>query len=201
MLPQLLLAALTWHLVRVRLGSRCFDLSITDKLFVVFLLLSFSSWIRKIVNIRRNQWRDVHAACQFSCRLSVAFSNDDKRKKFVYYHHIPNILISSDENTSRSAQNLTLLWLGYVLKGKMSFSRSTSPLPLPVNHRSDCISAATKRYKYLRRIMKFDQMDFQFAAWQMFYLFVAPQKVYRNFMYRKRKTCKYGSCRRLPFWF
>jgi UNC-50 family len=28
-------------------------------------------------------------------------------------------------------------------------------------------------------------MDFEFAMWQMLYLFVAPQKVYRNFGYRK----------------
>lgn len=30
-------------------------------------------------------------------------------------------------------------------------------------------------------------MDFEFAAWQMVYLFVSPQKVFRNFNYRKRK--------------
>lgn len=30
-------------------------------------------------------------------------------------------------------------------------------------------------------------MDFEFALWQMLYLFIAPQKVYRNFHYRKRK--------------
>lgn len=30
-------------------------------------------------------------------------------------------------------------------------------------------------------------MDFEFALWQMLYLFVSPQKVYRNFNYRKRK--------------
>lgn len=29
-------------------------------------------------------------------------------------------------------------------------------------------------------------MDFEFAFWQMLYLFIAPQKVYRNFHYRKR---------------
>lgn len=28
-------------------------------------------------------------------------------------------------------------------------------------------------------------MDFEFALWQMIYLFIAPQKVYRNFGYRK----------------
>ncbi|EJW70702.1 hypothetical protein WUBG_18388 [Wuchereria bancrofti] len=29
-------------------------------------------------------------------------------------------------------------------------------------------------------------MDFEFALWQMIYLLIKPQKVYRNFMYRKR---------------
>jgi hypothetical protein len=48
------------------------------------------------------------------------------------------------------------------------------------------MTAAAKRYKYLRRLIKFQQMDFEFAFWQMLYLFIAPQKVYRNFHYRKR---------------
>lgn len=28
-------------------------------------------------------------------------------------------------------------------------------------------------------------MDFEYAVWQMIYLFISPQKVYRNFHYRK----------------
>lgn len=68
-----------------------------------------------------------------------------------------------------------------------SFSRPTSPLPPPAHYKSNCMSATTKSYKYLRRLLKFDQMDFEFALWQMFYLFISPQKVYRNFNYRKRK--------------
>lgn len=55
--------------------------------------------------------------------------------------------------------------------------------------RLDCMTAAAKRYKYLRRLVKFRQMDFEFAFWQMLYLFIAPQKVYRNFHYRKRNYC------------
>lgn len=74
----------------------------------------------------------------------------------------------------------------------MSFSRSTSTLPPPVNYRQDCISAASKRYKYLRRIIMFKQMDFEFALWQMFYLFIAPQKVYRNFQYRKQTKSQFA---------
>lgn len=47
------------------------------------------------------------------------------------------------------------------------------------------LSANAKRQKYLRRLFKIRQMDFEYAFWQMVYLFVAPQKVYRNFQYRK----------------
>lgn len=53
--------------------------------------------------------------------------------------------------------------------------------------RVGCMSAAAKRYKYLRRLLQYHQMDFEFALWQMLYLFISPQKVYRNFYYRKRK--------------
>lgn len=49
------------------------------------------------------------------------------------------------------------------------------------------MSATMKSYKYLRRFVKFDQMDFEYAMWQMVYLFIAPKKVYRNFNYRKRE--------------
>nr|CAD7396264.1 unnamed protein product [Timema cristinae] len=56
----------------------------------------------------------------------------------------------------------------------------------------DCMSAAAKRYKYLRRLIKFDQMDFEFAFWQMWYLFTAPQKVYRNFHYRKQTKSQFA---------
>lgn len=47
-------------------------------------------------------------------------------------------------------------------------------------------TAGAKRYKYLRRVLHFRQMDFEFALWQMFYLITSPQRVYRNFHYRKQ---------------
>lgn len=47
-------------------------------------------------------------------------------------------------------------------------------------------TAGAKRYKYLRRLFHFRQMDFEFALWQMLYLFTSPQRVYRNFHYRKQ---------------
>ncbi|GLH02761.1 Protein unc-50 homolog [Gryllus bimaculatus] len=70
--------------------------------------------------------------------------------------------------------------------------RAGSPLPVPVAYRLDCMSAAAKRYKYLRRLVKFQQMDFEFAVWQMLYLFIAPQKVYRNFHYRKQTKSQFA---------
>lgn len=39
------------------------------------------------------------------------------------------------------------------------------------------LTATAKRSKYLRRLLKFRQMDFEYAFWQMLYLFVSPQKV------------------------
>lgn len=68
----------------------------------------------------------------------------------------------------------------------IGLARGTSPLPPPANYKNNN-SATTKSYKYLRRLLKFDQMDFEFALWQMLYLFISPQKVYRNFSYRKRE--------------
>jgi hypothetical protein len=58
----------------------------------------------------------------------------------------------------------------------------------PSNSIYDRYSAAAKRYKYLRRLLKFRQMDFEFAIWQIIHLFIAPQKVFRAFQYRKRRT-------------
>lgn len=60
------------------------------------------------------------------------------------------------------------------------------------NLRNRTATAASKRKKYLRRIFKFKQMDFEYALWQMLFLFVSPQKVYRNFAYRKREKLKYS---------
>merc|ERR1719411_1932913 len=68
---------------------------------------------------------------------------------------------------------------------KLGSSRVKSPLPAPAAYRASCMSAAAKRYKYLRRIFHLRQMDFEFAIWQMLYLFYKPQNVYRNFQYRK----------------
>lgn len=73
-----------------------------------------------------------------------------------------------------------------------NYPRSTSPLPAPANYQPTTASAAVKRYKYLSRLFKFNQMDFEFAAWQMVYLFISPQKVFRNFNYRKHTKSQFA---------
>ncbi|XP_043251412.1 protein unc-50 homolog isoform X2 [Colletes gigas] len=67
-----------------------------------------------------------------------------------------------------------------------------SNLPMPVTYRQDCMGAATKCYKYLRKLLKFEQMDFEFALWQMIFLFISPQKVYRNFQSRKQTKSQFA---------
>lgn len=74
-----------------------------------------------------------------------------------------------------------------ILKSINPFITSDIVKTVWIIFRHGCMSAAAKRYKYLRRLFKCHQMDFEFAAWQMVYLFISPQKVYRNFQYRKRK--------------
>jgi len=88
-----------------------------------------------------------------------------------------------DSDRSRKFQQRTRL---------SSSSRVRSPLPAPVLHRVTCMSAAAKRYKYLRRIFHFKHMDFEFALWQMLYLFYKPQQVYRNFQYRKETKAQFA---------
>ncbi len=61
-----------------------------------------------------------------------------------------------------------------------TLSSSSSGLPPPATHKS-CMSAAAKRWKYLRRMLLFRQMDFEVAFWQMFYLMARPKVVYRDF--------------------
>lgn len=75
---------------------------------------------------------------------------------------------------------------------KVGSSRVKSPLPAPAAYRASCMSAAAKRYKYLRRIFHFRHMDFEFALWQMLYLFYKPQQVYRNFQYRKETKAQFA---------
>ncbi|KAH6934756.1 hypothetical protein HPB50_000687 [Hyalomma asiaticum] len=54
---------------------------------------------------------------------------------------------------------------------------SGSPLPSPTPNQPEKRSAKDKGSKFLRRLVHVRHMDFQFAMWQMLYLFVSPQKV------------------------
>lgn len=67
----------------------------------------------------------------------------------------------------------------------------TVPLPFH-NEEKCCTPAATKLWRYFRRMSKVNQMDFEYALWQMMYLFVAPQKVYRSFKYRKNTKSQFA---------
>jgi hypothetical protein len=75
----------------------------------------------------------------------------------------------------------------------MMLTPPTPPLPEPTPNKSssftncfDRYSASAKRTKFLKRLIKIKHMDFQFALWQMLYLLISPQKVFRDFKYRKR---------------
>lgn len=82
----------------------------------------------------------------------------------------------------------------FVVTKFLSHPNSMLPTSSPQIHQNGSLSArdaarhtaGAKRYKYLRRLLHFRQMDFEFAIWQMLYLFTSPQKVYRNFHYRKQ---------------
>ena len=54
------------------------------------------------------------------------------------------------------------------------------------------MSTAARLHKYIRRIFRRDQMDFEFALWQAVYLIINPQVVYRNFHYRKQTKNQYA---------
>uniref|UniRef100_V9ICZ5 Protein unc-50 n=1 Tax=Apis cerana TaxID=7461 RepID=V9ICZ5_APICE len=57
-------------------------------------------------------------------------------------------------------------------------SETNSNLPMPVTYRQDCMGAATKCYKYLRKLLKFEQMDFEFALWQMiFFIYITTKSI------------------------
>ncbi|CAG5117193.1 unnamed protein product [Candidula unifasciata] len=67
----------------------------------------------------------------------------------------------------------------------LSRSSSNGSISSTLQKRDGQLTATAKSQKYFRRLLKFRQMDFEYAFWQMIYLFVAPQKVYRNFQYKK----------------
>lgn len=81
------------------------------------------------------------------------------------------------------------------------YSRSSTASPLP-----EPIPSSSRRYKssrlelsrlvkfgtYVSRLFKLNHMDFEFALWQMVYLFTSPSKVFRNTHYRKQTKNRYS---------
>ncbi|RCH98894.1 hypothetical protein CU098_011919, partial [Rhizopus stolonifer] len=64
-------------------------------------------------------------------------------------------------------------------------------LPTTSNKNND-YSIQTRRFRrsssiplILTRLVRFPQMDFEFALWQMAYLLIASRRVYRNIYYHK----------------
>lgn len=71
-------------------------------------------------------------------------------------------------------------------------SRANLLLPEPVPNRRSQPSSIKKCSRYFTRLLRFNQMDFEFATWQMVYLFTAPQKVFKNSVYRKQTKNQYA---------
>merc|ERR1719433_1560642 len=49
-----------------------------------------------------------------------------------------------------------------------------------------------KQWRYMRRLLHYQQMDFEFAFWQMVYLLSNPKIVYKNFTYRKKTKAQFA---------
>lgn len=81
-------------------------------------------------------------------------------------------------NASRSARSLRSM-------DSSDYTYNMDGMLQSESSRKACASGLEKGRKYMRRILRFHQMDFEFAIWQMVNLFIAPHKVYRNFQYRK----------------
>lgn len=54
------------------------------------------------------------------------------------------------------------------------------------------LSGFVKFARYIGRLFKINHMDFEFALWQMIYLFISPSKVFRNTVYRKQTKNRYS---------
>lgn len=68
----------------------------------------------------------------------------------------------------------------------MFSSGASLPEPTPRRSCMERYTASAKRNKFLKRLVKVNHMDFQQAFWQMIYLFISPQKVFRDFLYQKQ---------------
>jgi hypothetical protein len=78
----------------------------------------------------------------------------------------------------------------------MVYQRLTSLSRFTNDNKNCCsMSAAAKRWRYLRRLVLFRQMDFEFAFWQMIYLMTAPHEVKLFFLLNSYNFLKPGHTR------
>jgi len=64
----------------------------------------------------------------------------------------------------------------------------TSAPPSPFEPRTPKPASVNRVPLIFRRLHKFNQMDFELAAWQLTYLCLAPRRVYRNVYFHKQTT-------------
>ncbi|PPQ72386.1 hypothetical protein CVT26_006746 [Gymnopilus dilepis] len=62
----------------------------------------------------------------------------------------------------------------------------TSPRPMEDGYMSASRSSSLRVPVIFRRLHRFQQMDFELAAWQLTYLCLAPRRVYRNVYFHKQ---------------
>lgn len=73
------------------------------------------------------------------------------------------------------------------------------PSPVPYSNgryiskwKQRSLTAVNKCQKYFARLFHVNHMDFEYASWQMIYLFISPHKVYRSVYYRKSTKNQYS---------
>ena len=118
-------------------------------------------------------------------------------------HICVSLPLLNDGNISEEYSSKSSVWVlsltqchGFLLYGKLYWAaKRMFIIIIFVGSKlvTTCIIVISgqRQLLYCQRIWiyyRYKQMDFQFALWQMLYLFISPQKVYRNFSYRKRKS-------------
>ena len=91
--------------------------------------------------------------------------------------------------STSGAEALTILtWLSPILLPNLLRATARERLPvggmqtLPLSEASRSATAS----EYLRRVLRFQHMDFEYTVWQMLYLCVNPTRIYRTTTYHSR---------------
>jgi len=66
-------------------------------------------------------------------------------------------------------------------------SFSSGPGSGSITSNNNLSNAVARAPQIFKRLLKFTQMDFEVAVWEMTHLMIAPKKVFRNVYYRVRK--------------